>query len=50
MGHFLKTYFMSRTSIGMENLALRSQIALYQRVNINKKQPKPRPDVLFRLL
>jgi transposase InsO family protein len=41
---------MSRTSIGMESLALRSQIALYQRVNINKKQPKPRPDVLFRLL
>ena len=34
----------------MELLALKSQLSLYQQAVINKKQPRPQPDLAFRLL
>jgi hypothetical protein len=41
---------MSRAALEIENIALRSQLAIFQQQVLNHKIPKPRPTPAFRQL
>jgi hypothetical protein len=41
---------MSRAALEIENMALRSQLAIYQQQTLNHKLPKPRTTLAFRQL
>jgi transposase InsO family protein len=47
---FLKSWFVPSTQLRLENLALRSQLAIYQQQQTNKKISKPRVNIVFRQL
>lgn len=47
---FLKAFFMSSAERSLENLALRSQVAVYQQREMKGKISKPRVDSVFRQL
>ncbi|WP_262174271.1 hypothetical protein [Saccharococcus sp. Marseille-Q5394] len=46
--HFLQLYFQSTHTIRMENIALRSQLALYVQRYEKETLPKPTPTPAFR--
>ena len=46
----IKVKLMSRAVLEIENMALRSQLAIYQQQTLNCKIPKPRPTPAFRQL
>jgi hypothetical protein len=48
--HFLRGAFISRMTLVAENLALRSQLALFEQQVIARKHTKPRPTPAFRHL
>jgi putative transposase len=50
LSHTLKLNLMSRASLEMENIALRSQLALFQQQTLNHKIHRPRPTPAFRRL
>ena len=47
---FLSAYFRSRSSLGCELVAIRSQLTFYKESIRQKKQPRPRFNPAFRLL
>jgi transposase InsO family protein len=46
----IRAYLRRRQSLVLENLALRSQLALFEQQVLAEKRPKPRPTPAFRLL
>jgi putative transposase len=50
LAHMLKSSFKSHAFLELENIALRSQLSLYQQQLLNHKLPKPRPTPAFRQL
>lgn len=47
---YLQNLFRSRRALNLENLALRSQLALFEQQVLTGKRPKPQPTPVFRLL
>jgi putative transposase len=50
LAHTLKLNLMSHAALEIENIALRSQLAIFQQQTLNHKIPKPRPTPAFRRL
>lgn len=50
LGLYLCNLFRSRRSLALENIALRSQLALFEQQVLTGKRPKPQPTPAFRLL
>ena len=46
----LRQLFRSRRTLILENLALRSQLALFEQQVLSGKRPKPQPTLAFRIL
>jgi putative transposase len=50
LGHCLRNTLRSQRALVLENLALRSQLALFEGQVLDGKRPKPQPTPAFRLL